>query len=187
MDVGDYGKWTGDNTWSSRMWDALWNGREIYKVFDMNYPETVRAVFIVRTGALTNRIWSMAKPLVPPRTLKKLRIFGPMAQEWIEELRAELPEKPGLPAFLECDTDEAFRTAKPAGGTVPVGAASGPEPLPGEDDAPPPPIASKPEAPQASRQRLLLVLALVLAAVATLAADASAQQWLDGALSGHWP
>lgn len=121
IDVGDYGE-HGVPNWTNRMWGALANGKDMYKIFDLNFPETVRKVFIIRTGMLTNTIWRIVLPIVPPRTKKKLRLFGYSAIEWVDELRDELAEGQVLQDFLTSDTAVAFSSAKPQGGIVPEGA-----------------------------------------------------------------
>merc|ERR1719394_2411988 len=47
IDVGDYGEYGAPDYWG-RMYAGLKDGPELYKVFDLNYPETVRTVFLVR-------------------------------------------------------------------------------------------------------------------------------------------
>lgn len=121
IDVGDYGQY-GVPNWANRMWAALANGKDMYKIFDANFPETVRKVFIIRTGYLTNTIWRMVLPLVPPRTKKKLRLFGYRAEDWLSELRDELRPGEVLQDFLSSDTAEAYASAEPKGGIIPEGA-----------------------------------------------------------------
>lgn len=123
IDVGDYGP-HGVPNWYQRMQASLSSGPDIYKVFDANYPETVRKVFFIRMGSVSRGLWWMVTPIIPERTKKKLRICGMSAQEWVDELREELPIETVLPAFLECDDDAAFATATPKGGMIPVHEAS---------------------------------------------------------------
>ncbi|CAE6955495.1 sec14l1 [Symbiodinium natans] len=120
LDVGDYGDVP---NWTGRMWNNLRLGPDIYKVFDGNYPETVRKVFIIRTSSLVHHGYTLVQRLLPQRTKRKLKLFGPKAAEWVHELRAELPEKQELPEFLRCDSEQAFRAATPRGGVVPEGIA----------------------------------------------------------------
>lgn len=120
LDVGDYGK-HGVPNWWTRMMDGFRVGSTAFKIFDGNYPETTRKIFIVRMGRVTSTIYNMALPMIPIRTRMKMRIFGPSAAAWSGELIAELPEGARLPGFLVCDREEAFRDARPAGGLVPVG------------------------------------------------------------------
>lgn len=121
IDVGDYGHLSPQ--WYQRLFTAARLGPEMYKVFDLNYPETVRKVFIIRLNTLGNMIWQTILPLVPARTKAKLRIFGWKAATWASELRAELHPGQVLPDFLICDTEKAFATAEPRGGIIPEGAA----------------------------------------------------------------
>jgi len=123
IDVGDYGEY-GTPNWGARMWSAVKLGPAMFKVFDSNYPETVRKVFIVRTGYIAKNMWSLVQPLARPRTRAKIRIFGQNASEWITELRDEIGSAGELQAFLRCDSKEAFASAIPRGGLVPVGAGS---------------------------------------------------------------
>ena len=82
IDVGDYGEVP---DWTGRMWSNLRLGPDIYKVFDGNYPETVRKVFIVRTSSLVHHGYMLIQRLLPQRTKRKLKLFGPKAWFWIGE------------------------------------------------------------------------------------------------------
>ena len=82
IDVGDYGEVP---DWTARMWNNLRLGPDIYKVFDGNYPETVRKVFIVRTSSLVHHGYMLIQRLLPQRTKRKLKLFGPKARFWIEK------------------------------------------------------------------------------------------------------
>ncbi|CAE8701682.1 unnamed protein product, partial [Polarella glacialis] len=97
LDVGDYGHIP---NWTSRMWAHLTVGPDMYKVFDANFPETVRKVFIIRTSWKVNQGWKLVTPLLPQRTKKKLKLYGQYAKEWIRELRSELQDGQNLPAFV---------------------------------------------------------------------------------------
>eukprot|EP00435_Cladocopium_sp_Y103_P044232 s1365_g12.t1 len=132
IDVGDYGEVP---DWTGRMWNNLRVGPDIYKVFDGNYPETVRKVFIVRTSSLVHHGYMLIQRLLPQRTKRKLKLFGPKAAEWVSELCSELPDPHGLPDFLLNDSEEAIRSAKPKGGIVPEGIAGANEGRE-EDDTP---------------------------------------------------
>jgi len=125
IDAGDYGK-HGVPQWAARMWASFQHGPELYRVLDLNYPETVRTVFFVRTGPVTNSIWRLALPLIPPRTKKKLKLFGQQAKDWNADLLKELPHEPEVPRFLLSDSEEAFAEATPKGGIIPPG-ISGPD------------------------------------------------------------
>mmetsp|Transcript_16620 Transcript_16620/g.31427 ORF Transcript_16620/g.31427 Transcript_16620/m.31427 type:complete len:424 (-) Transcript_16620:148-1419(-) len=131
LDVGDYGDVP---NWTGRMWNNLRLGPDIYKVFDGNYPETVRKVFIVRTSSLVHHGYVLVQKLLPQRTKRKLKLFGPKAAEWVPELRSELQEQQELPEFLLCDSERAFRSATPRGGVVPEGIAGADEGRFEEDD-----------------------------------------------------
>lgn len=130
--MGDYGEVP---DWTGRMWNNLRLGPDIYKVFDGNYPETVRKarrtsfpglcqaslaisgpktiksnqkttislqnrietvvsgavflgsqpfisrleVFIVRTSSLVHRGYMLIQRLLPQRTKRKLKLYGPKA------------------------------------------------------------------------------------------------------------
>ncbi|OLQ09559.1 SEC14-like protein 5 [Symbiodinium microadriaticum] len=124
LDVGDYGDVP---NWTGRMWNNLRLGPDIYKVFDGNYPETVRKVFIIRTGSLVHHGYTLVQRLLPQRTKRKLKLYGPKAAEWVSELRAELSDQQELPEFLLCDSEKAFRAATPRGGVVPEGIAGSSE------------------------------------------------------------
>lgn len=119
IDVGDYGA-HGVPNWWSRMSDGFKVGSPAFKIFDANYPETTRKVFIVRMGHVTHTIHRMASPLIPARTKKKMRAFGFSAASWVDELSAELADEALLPGFLTCDSEVAFASAWPRGGLIPV-------------------------------------------------------------------
>merc|ERR1712228_657893 len=100
IDVGDYGKHGVENWWR-RMWDGYMVGKDAFKIFDLNYPETTRKVFIVRMGTLTHSIHQLCTPLIPPRTRRKMRVFGYSAAQWRKELESEMKAaNPDLPRFL---------------------------------------------------------------------------------------
>lgn len=120
IDVGDYGEVP---DWTGRMWNNLRLGPDIYKVFDGNYPETVRKVFIVRASSLVHKGFMLIQGLLPQRTKRKLKLYGPKAEEWVSELCLELPDTHELPEFLLNDSEHAIRSAKPKGGIVPEGIA----------------------------------------------------------------
>jgi len=105
------------------MWNHIKVGPEMYKVFDFNYPETVRKVFIVRTSWRIQSGWNLVKPLLPERTKKKLNLYGWDSSHWARELRSEMKEGQELPAFLIRDDEHSLRTAEPKGGILPEGCA----------------------------------------------------------------
>jgi len=117
FDVGDYGP-HGCPNWWSRMWDGFRVGSNAFKIFDANYPETTRRVFVVRMGGVTHSIQQLATPLIPRRTKRKMRFFGYAAAKWVSELRDECDPDAILPEFLTEDTDAAFASARPKGGLV---------------------------------------------------------------------
>mmetsp|Transcript_3092 Transcript_3092/g.12013 ORF Transcript_3092/g.12013 Transcript_3092/m.12013 type:complete len:206 (+) Transcript_3092:93-710(+) len=120
IDVGDYGK-HGVPKWWQRMFDGFQVGKEAFKIFDLNFPETTRKIFIVRTGSITMRIYRMVQPMVPPRTQKKMKLCGWDAAEWADDLQAEMPSGCTVPGFLTNDSDAALASARPLGGLVPTG------------------------------------------------------------------
>jgi len=122
IDVGDYGLVP---NWRSRMYSAFSLGPDLWKVFDANYPETVRKVFIVRTGAISRMIWDWVSPLASKRTRQKIRLFGSCAGAWRDELRSEFAPQQTLPEFLLCDDKKVCMLATPRGGIIPEGAARG--------------------------------------------------------------
>lgn len=124
IDIGDY-KEHGPGAWWTRMQQGLKEGPPIFKVFDDNYPETARKVFLIRLGTLATGMYRVVRPIVPARTQRKLRFFGGKAADWVEELKAEVPHTEELPLFLQEDTSEAFAAAEPRGGLVPKGAGRG--------------------------------------------------------------
>jgi hypothetical protein len=120
LDVGDYGC-HGVPMWWKRMFDGYNVGKEAFSIFDGNYPETTRKVFIIRMGRVTKQLHSLCSPLIPERTKQKMRGFGPSASEWADELRAEVQDASELPAFLLCDERQAYASAWPKGGQIPLG------------------------------------------------------------------
>mmetsp|Transcript_88892 Transcript_88892/g.167509 ORF Transcript_88892/g.167509 Transcript_88892/m.167509 type:complete len:402 (+) Transcript_88892:40-1245(+) len=120
IDVGDYGKFGVPNWWR-RMWDATQLGPSFYKVFDAYYPETARKVFVIRAGVLTYNLYNVVSPIIPPRTKKKLGLYGQRAKQWSAKLQDELLEGADVPEFLLSDSEAAFAKATPKGGFVPDG------------------------------------------------------------------
>lgn len=120
IDVGNYGE-HGVPNWFKRMWDGFRVGKDAFKIFDLNYPETTRKIFIIRMARITTTIYKMCLPLVPPRTKEKMRIFDWRAAMWTEELSSEVEDAAQLPPFLTCDDTAAFAAAVPRGGLVPIG------------------------------------------------------------------
>jgi len=124
IDVGDYRE-QGIPNWWSRMFDGFKLGRDSFRIFEANYPETTRKIFFVRMGQVTHSIYKLALPIIPPRTKQKMRFFGAKAESWRQELQDELLAGEVLPPFLRTNTSEAFAAATPKGGIVPVGSGRG--------------------------------------------------------------
>jgi len=124
IDVGDYRE-QGIPNWWSRMFDGFKLGRDSFRIFEANYPETTRKIFFVRMGQVTHSIYRLALPIIPPRTKQKMRFFGAKAESWRQELQDELQPGEVLPPFLRSNTSEAFAAAAPKGGIVPAGSGRG--------------------------------------------------------------
>jgi len=111
-------------------------------------------------------------------------MFGATASSWVAELSGELADGEALPAFLSCDTDEAFASAVPRGGMVPEGDQPAvtpeisPRPCAPSVATTPGPISCKdPQKPMPTASYMLSLVAVCLAIVVAWA-WASAIQWL---------
>jgi len=122
-DIGNY-KPHGVPNWWSRMWALARFLPKVAKILETNYPEVVRKIVIVRTGAAARTLYNAAVPFIPSGTLAKCKMFGWYAKEWIKELEDEVQDVKELPAFLIRDDDEAIASAAPVGGIYPRGAAA---------------------------------------------------------------
>ena len=53
-----------------------------------NYPETMHRSFVINVPAVFTTLWAMAKPIMHPRTVKKVMICK---GDYQEKLYAEIP------------------------------------------------------------------------------------------------
>jgi len=120
LDVGDYGA-HGPPRWYGRMFAGYKAGKDSFRIFDLNYPETTRKICILRAGKVIKHIYSLLTPVVPERTQTKIAIFGNDANEWAELLGSELGPSSSLPDFLTDNRPQSFAKASPPGGIVPFG------------------------------------------------------------------
>ncbi|CAG7721231.1 unnamed protein product [Allacma fusca] len=55
---------------------------ELIQIFEANYPEILRVVWIVNAPAIFNVLWGVIKPFLTERTNSKIRIFGSNKNKW---------------------------------------------------------------------------------------------------------
>lgn len=62
--------------------------KEMTNVTSHNYPETMHRSFVINVPAIFTTLWAMAKPIMHPRTVKKVMICK---GDYQEKLYAEIP------------------------------------------------------------------------------------------------
>lgn len=62
--------------------------KEMTNVTSHNYPETMHRSFVINVPAIFTTLWAMAKPVMHPRTVKKVMICK---GDYQEKLYAEIP------------------------------------------------------------------------------------------------
>ena len=62
--------------------------KEMTNVTSHNYPETMHRSFVINVPAIFTTLWAMAKPVMHPRTVKKVMICK---GDYQERLYAEVP------------------------------------------------------------------------------------------------
>jgi len=65
-------------------------GVEVTKMFDGNYPENLRRVFIVNAPKIFTFAFSMVRPLLSQVTLDKIKVFGTDREQWTEALLQDI-------------------------------------------------------------------------------------------------
>ncbi|CAG7815168.1 unnamed protein product [Allacma fusca] len=55
---------------------------EVLQVFEANYPEILKATYVINAPRTFNYLFALAKPLLNSRTLAKVQIFGPNRANW---------------------------------------------------------------------------------------------------------
>ncbi|CAG7731708.1 unnamed protein product [Allacma fusca] len=63
---------------------------EFLKLFDANYPERMKAAFIVSVPKIFEIFWPMVYPILSPRTLSKIHVFGGGPDQWRSKLRENI-------------------------------------------------------------------------------------------------
>lgn len=71
-------------------------GLEQTKVYELNYPENLRRIFIINAPKLFTVIYNIMKPFMHQATIDKMRIFGSDKEEWTAALQEEI-EADSLP------------------------------------------------------------------------------------------
>jgi len=124
-DIGNYGK-HGVPNWWSRMLALTRFLPKVANLLEINYPEVVRKIMVVRSGPATKALYHTATPFLPSSTLHKCKLYGWRACDWLADLKEELATSvtnDDLPAFLVRDDEAALAMAEPKGGMYPHGAA----------------------------------------------------------------
>ena len=60
--------------------------------FTENYPETLKAAYVLNASSVFQLVFRMVQALVQQRTLSKIRVFGSDARLWPEEVRSKVEE-----------------------------------------------------------------------------------------------
>ncbi|XP_065300015.1 SEC14-like protein 2 isoform X1 [Dermacentor albipictus] len=94
---------------------------EVVQMYEANYPEILEEAFIVNAPTLFPMLWNIIKPLLTPRTISKVHIFG--KDGWQELLRSRMDVE-RLPAkwggnLTGPDGDEGCRHLVCPGGPIP--------------------------------------------------------------------
>ncbi|CAG7815173.1 unnamed protein product [Allacma fusca] len=86
---------------------------EVLRVFEANYPEVLKAAYVINAPTIFNYLFTLIKPLLNSRTLAKVQIFGPNKQKWQEVILRQIDadqippfwggSKPGRDEFCSDD------------------------------------------------------------------------------------
>ncbi|XP_046633862.1 SEC14-like protein 2 [Daphnia pulicaria] len=98
-------------------------GSEQTKVYESNYPENIRRMFIINAPKIFTVIFNIIKPFLHQATLDKIRIFGYDKEEWAAALLEEI-EADNLPLYyggtmVDPDGDPKCPSKFNMGGEVP--------------------------------------------------------------------
>ncbi|XP_046460612.1 SEC14-like protein 2 [Daphnia pulex] len=98
-------------------------GTEQTKVYELNYPENLRRIFIINAPKIFTVIFNFLKPFMHQATLDKMRIFGHDKEEWAAALLEEI-EADNLPlhyggTMVDPDGDPKCPSKLNMGGEVP--------------------------------------------------------------------
>lgn len=64
--------------------------QEVLRVFESNYPEVLKAAFVINAPKVFNYLFALVKPMLNSRTLGKVQIFGANRPKWQEALLARI-------------------------------------------------------------------------------------------------
>ncbi|CAJ1360050.1 unnamed protein product [Effrenium voratum] len=117
-DQGDYGQVDG---YLRRGMKAFEPYKAMIPILDKVYPERIRVAFVLRCPYVFASLWRVVESLLPPATVKKIRIKGYPAKTFVSEIKEYMLES-NLPPHLRSDDRSLLAAAEPWGGWVPVGA-----------------------------------------------------------------
>jgi len=75
---------------------ALRYASEMIQLAEDNYPESTGMICVINAPPIFQTFWSLVKPMIPPRTLKRIHFFG---SDYKETLISLLPPE-NVPAYL---------------------------------------------------------------------------------------
>ena len=71
---------------------------QVVQIYEANYPELLRRVFVINAPKIFSILYSMALPFIHERTRSKIQIFSHDSKQWKAALLAEIdPDQ--LPAM----------------------------------------------------------------------------------------
>jgi hypothetical protein len=65
---------------------------ELIQIFEANYPEVLRVIWVINAPAIFNILWGIIKPFLTERTTSKIRIFGTNKNKWREDILSMVDE-----------------------------------------------------------------------------------------------
>ncbi|CAG7721232.1 unnamed protein product [Allacma fusca] len=65
---------------------------ELVKIFEANYPEVLRVIWVVNAPAIFSVLWGLVKPFLTDRTTSKIRIHGSNRNKWRADILSMVDE-----------------------------------------------------------------------------------------------
>ncbi|CAG7833219.1 unnamed protein product [Allacma fusca] len=72
---------------------------ELVQIFEANYPEILRVIWVINAPAVFNILWGIIKPFLTERTTSKIRIFGSNKGKWRPDMISMVHED-NIPAIF---------------------------------------------------------------------------------------
>ncbi|CAG7721230.1 unnamed protein product [Allacma fusca] len=66
---------------------------ELIQIFEANYPEVLRVIWIINAPAVFNILWGIIKPFLTERTTSKIRIHGSNRGKWRADIVSMVKEE----------------------------------------------------------------------------------------------